>query len=155
MLALLGPIKCLSEWFKKCFLTIFGTWRSIHVIFHLFKKPVVLVNKKTKRLYGSEDLRFGTIVGPFEGIFYAPVTHILLKRFYLIPKMIVGTWQSTHVFFNLTIRASLAHRNTLFFYTIFYPRLKGPIHKSILPQNLTKTARARRKRFSSSLVKKH
>ena len=47
-LELLGPILCLSDPYmvQNVFpytKTMVGTWQSTHVIFHLFKKPLVLV----------------------------------------------------------------------------------------------------------------
>ena len=45
----------LQIWFKRCFhiqKTIVGMWRSTHIIFHLVKKPLVLVKNDPNRLYG-------------------------------------------------------------------------------------------------------
>ena len=44
-----------SDMVQKCFhiqKTIVGMWRSTHVIFHLVKKPLVLVKNNPNRLYG-------------------------------------------------------------------------------------------------------
>ena len=63
MWALLGPILYLSDLYmvQNVFPytnTIFETWRSTHVIFHLFKKPLGLV--KTARYLGP----FGAYLMP-------------------------------------------------------------------------------------------
>ena len=48
---------------------IFATWRSTHVIFPLFKKPLVLVKYNPNRLYGWANLPFSSIFRPFWGLF--------------------------------------------------------------------------------------
>ena len=48
-------------------------------IFHLVKKPLVLVNNDPKRLYGWENLPFSSIFSPFWDLFNASGIHIGFK----------------------------------------------------------------------------
>ena len=70
MWALLGPILCLSDLYmvQNVFPytnTIFETWRSTHVIFHLFKKPLVLVKKTLTDYMVEKTYHLAQYLGPF------------------------------------------------------------------------------------------
>ena len=87
------------------------TWRSAYVIFYLVKKPLVLVKNHPKRLYHWENFPFRTIFRPSWGVFNASVTHIGFKRGSQIHKMIVWTWRSTLVIFNLVKKTIVLVKN--------------------------------------------
>ena len=80
---------------------------STHVVFHLVKKPLVLVFKNLKRLCGWEKLNFSTICGPF-WCYIMPQWPILASKG---TKIIVGTWLSTHVIFNLVKKTLVLVKN--------------------------------------------
>ena len=66
--------------------TTVGMWQSTLVIFHLVKKPLVVVKNDPNRLYGLENLPFSSIFRPFWGLFNAPGTQIGFKIGFLVSK---------------------------------------------------------------------
>ena len=88
--------------------TIVGTWRSTHVIFHLVKKPLVLVKNDPNRQYGLETIPFSSIFRHFWGLFNASGTQIGFKIGSHLAKW---TWRSTHIIFNLVKKPLVLVKN--------------------------------------------
>ena len=67
-------------WLKRsCHIQKRSLERGGQLMFHLVKKPLVLVKNDPNRLYGLENLPFSSIFRPFWGLFNASGTQIGFK----------------------------------------------------------------------------
>merc|ERR1712127_426641 len=74
---------------------------NVVIICHLVTKTLFLLKNDPNRLYGGEKLPFISIFRPFWGPISCPRDPNRVQNRFSYIKMIVGTWRSTHVIFNL------------------------------------------------------